>query len=176
MILPSLVALTTLITFSLWDMIKDVNGDSVAFRVNDESAKTISYDVFRENSMSVANLLTKHAMNDEEGTAPQRSIGILVRNSAEAIMMIDGTYLANSTSVILDIDKTPIERINLIFQDSGVKSVLVLDKEEDIVRSLHGAFAVISWEEAIGEGKLMSNATIEPPSNANHPFSIFYTR
>ena len=148
----------------------------MAFRIHCESTKTISYDVFRENSLSVAHFLMKHTANDK-GTVTQSSIGILVRNSAEAITMILGTYLANSTSVILDIDKTPIERIKLIFQDSGVKTVLVIDKEEDFVRSLYGVFSVISWKEAIDKEKRMTTQTIEPHrNNASHPFSIFYTR
>jgi len=108
-------------------------------------------------------------------TVAPSTVGILVRNSAEGIMMIVGTFLANSTSVIVDVDKTPIDRINMIFQDAGVRSVLVLDKDEEIVQSLDDAFAVFAWCEILDLGKT-GIFPVKAPISETHPFAIYYTR
>ena len=115
------------------------------------------------------------AVSDIKGSSNMNAIGILVRNSYEGVSMTIGAYLSQGTAVIVDIDKTPIERIEMIFQDAGIISVLVLDKEEDIVKSLITSFSIYAWKDIIVEVEDAS-CPIKPPSNESHPFAIYYTR
>ena len=89
-------------------------------------------------------------------------------------MLFDERYLP----VIVDIDKTPIERIKMIFQDAGVSSVLVIDKdEEEIITSLESdnSFSIYAWKDIIVETE-DATCQIKPPSNESHAFAIYYTR
>jgi acyl-CoA synthetase (AMP-forming)/AMP-acid ligase II len=157
--------------------------------------KNISYEEFRDNAKNIARFLMKgqysrraSAEIDYSGSSGDpdpitqtqtRRIGILVRNSSEGISMVVGTYLAASTAIIVDIDKTPLERINLIFRDAHVYTVLVIDKDEEIVKLLDSAFSVYAWREVIEEDKLLEEGNpvcINAPSNEDHPFAIYYTR
>ena len=90
--------------------------------------------------------------------------------------MIVGTYLNNKTSVTIDIDKTPIERIQMIFEDAGVQVVLVINKDEDTVRYLDNTFAIYAWSEIIEKGKTFKDNQFCPPSSESEPFAIYYTR
>lgn len=163
---------------SLWDLIQRIDDDKTAFKIHVDSSSitNISYNVFRRRSKTVAQFLLNYVVSTTDADeAPTSTIGILVRNSSEGIMMIVGTYLANLTSVIVDIEKTPPERVHMIFQDAGVRAVLVVDREEEIVQSLHGEFLVFAWGDIVEEGKLLT-CPIEAPKSESHPFAIYYTR
>ena len=88
--------------------------------------------------------------------------------------MILGSYFAGMTSVILDIDKTPINRIDMIFRDASVRVVLVMDKEDIVVRSLSDDFSVFAWMNV--SNKELSGENLICPLNDDFPFSIYYTR
>jgi len=88
--------------------------------------------------------------------------------------MMLGTYLAGMTSVVLDIDKTPTNRIEMIFNDAHVQTVLVLDKDDIVVRSLSDGFLIFSWMEAMNEDEIEEHRIYI--HGEEHPFSIFYTR
>ena len=160
---------------SLWNKIESVNGDATAFKIHGDMIKEVSYNDFRRNSMDVAGFLNtlKECGADASLQGTQR-IGVLVKNSAEGIMMIMGTYLAHMTSVIVDVEKTPTERITMIFKDAGVKHVLVLEKYEEVTKALDGTFSIFHWSEILEGGK-RSAVTINAPTNVNHPFAIYYT-
>lgn len=92
-------------------------------------------------------------------------------------MIAIGTYLCHSTCVIVDIDKTPSERVNMMFEDAGVKMVIVIDKDEEIVQGLDSTFSVFDWAEVMERGN--ENWDVSLPSyesDARHPFAVFYTR
>ena len=88
-------------------------------------------------------------------------------------MMMLGTYLAGMTSVVLDIDKTPINRIEMIFNDANVHTVLVLDRDDIVVRSLNDNLSIFTWMEATNDDDIDENLYSH---SDDHPFSIFYTR
>lgn len=155
---------------SLWDRIESISGDKTAFKIHEDEVKDVPYDEFREKSKKVAHFLASH----RDVSAQTQCVGILVRNSAEGIMMILGTYLAGMTCVILDIDKTPINRIEMIFQDANVRTVLVVDKENDVVGSLVDDFSIFTWAEALDQD-LPTEANLICPRNEDHPFAIYYT-
>ena len=160
---------------SLWDLIQRIDDDKTAFKIHvDSTIKNISYNVFRRRSKTVAQFLLNYVVSTAD-EAPTSTIGILVRNSCEGIMMIVGTYLANSTSVIVDIEKTPTERVHMIFQDASVRAVLVVDQEEENVQLLHGEFLVYAWADIVEEGNSLT-CPIEAPKSESHPFAIYYTR
>ena len=181
---------------SLWDLIEGVPGDLTAFRIHSDTTTNVSYDEFRGNAKRIAHFLMKQQQLHKRGyldsdnlglgtsnsnhlsltsTSIKTRVGILVRNSSEGITFIVGTNLAGATAVILDIDKTPLERINLIFRDADVSTVLVVDKEEDIVKNLEKTgFSIHAWNDIVEE--VLGGANIiEAPSNADHPFAIYYT-
>ena len=89
-------------------------------------------------------------------------------------MMMLGTYLAGLTSVVLDIDKTPINRIEMIFNDANVQAVLVVDKDDIVLGSLSDNFSIFTWMEAMNEDEIDESRIYL--HNEDHPFSIFYTR
>lgn len=157
---------------SLWDRIENISGSNTAFNIHgDEGIDEVSFSELKEKSKKVAHFLTYRIIGAE---AEKQRVGILVRNSAEGVMMILGTYLAGMTSVILDIDKTPINRIEMIFKDANVHTVLVLEREDDVVGSLSDDFSIYTWMEALNEDVIEANLIC--PHNEDHPFSIYYTR
>ena len=55
-----------------------------------------------------------------------------------------------------------------------MSTVLVVDKEEDIVKNLEKTgFSIHAWSDIVED--LEGVDMIEAPSNADHPFAIYYT-
>ncbi len=157
---------------SLWDRLESICGDYTAFKIHGDEINEVSYSELREKVKKVGHFVAN--IRDASTSIETQCVGILVRNSAEGVMMILGTYLAGMTSVILDIDKTPINRIDMIFKDANVRTVLVMEKEDVVVGSLSEDFTVFTWVEMLNEEQSEQNLIC--PRNEDHPFSIFYTR
>ena len=152
---------------SLWEKIGSIPENNTAFVIHGDENKEVSYKELKTKTQKVASFLANRHSEKER-------VGILVRNSAEGVMMVLGAYLAGMTSVVLDIEKTPINRIEMIFNDANVHTVLVLDKDDIIVLSLSDNFSIFSWKEAMIEDEIDEHRIYL--HGEDHPFSIFYTR
>ena len=74
---------------SLWDRIENISGSNTAFNIHgDEGIDEVSFSELKEKSKKVAHFLTYRIIGAE---AEKQRVGILVRNSAEGVMMILGT-------------------------------------------------------------------------------------
>ena len=64
----------------------------------------------------------------------------------------------------------------MIFKDANVHTVLVLEREDDVVGSLSDDFSIYTWMEALHEHEDVIEGNLICRHNEDHPFSIYYTR
>lgn len=97
----------------------DADLDNVALIMDGTVPEYISFRKLRSMISSVSSfLLTKLVQRQDR-------IGLLVRSSPSAIAAIYGVVQASCSVVILDPEKTPVERCKFIFDDANVNVVLV---------------------------------------------------
>ena len=136
-----------------------------------EGFENVTYGRLQKMISSVADfLLTRKSLQQQD------RIGLLIRSSPLALAVIYGVASAGMTVVILDPEKTPVDRCRVIFDDSNVHLIIIDDDFinifEDIADSKSGR-KMHTVHEAV-EFETKEQIQKESPSEKD-VFAIFYT-
>lgn len=146
--------------------------DDVAFVVDGDCLKEVTYGEFQQNISNVSSFLLH-----EKSIRRQEKVGLLIQSSAHAMSAIYGVINSACTIVVLDPEKTPIERCKMVFDDADVNIIIVDDdfqgKFQEIEdgergRSLYPLSYVASFYSLIEKPAKVA-------TSPDDTFGIFYT-
>ena len=154
--------------FSILELRSDP--DSTAFVADGPEVSHTTYGEFKILISSVSSFLLS-----EVSVQRQDRVGLLLKSSPKAVAAIFGVINAGCTVVILDPEKTPLERCDMIFDDASVNVVLVDIEFQDKFHHLQ----IDNKRRLVNLQSVLEYYPESPvdPSNVKHDdvFGIFYT-
>lgn len=146
--------------------------DDIALVVDGPSVQKVTFKEFQGFISNVSSFLQHKACVQR-----QERIGLLIKSSANAISTIYGIVNTACTIVVLEPEKTPLDRCKIIFDDANVNIIIVDDEfqgafkeiEDEVKgRKLYPISKVVSFE-------LSNEIKTEIETFPDDIFGIFYT-